>query len=228
MDRRDRKTLKSYFRRGDVPTEEQFAELIDSVPNIAEDGQVVCTEEGWAFHPKAGGKMRVTLHEADGQPAAWTLELNPGRGLAIVNGVGETLLELKQDRRIVLHAAIETEEGEDEPEHGPEDYRKIKADKQWANLVEIADSKESSRVYTVVAIFRDTDLGVCRLTSATAVSLAPVEQWVESSRKHWWGWSGRIRLRWHTEGGRSVLQIRSTSRSLSGNIFCRVTEVFRK
>ena len=38
--RRNRSVLKSYFQKGDVPTEQQFAELIDSVSNIVEDGQV--------------------------------------------------------------------------------------------------------------------------------------------------------------------------------------------
>ena len=37
--RRNRSVLKSYFQKGDVPTEQQFAELIDSVSNIVEDGR---------------------------------------------------------------------------------------------------------------------------------------------------------------------------------------------
>ena len=32
--RKNRETLKGYFKKGGVPTEEQFAGLIDSVPNI--------------------------------------------------------------------------------------------------------------------------------------------------------------------------------------------------
>ena len=52
MDRKDRHTLKSYFQKGDVPTEEQFAELIDSVPNIVDDGEAVRTEDGWALYPR--------------------------------------------------------------------------------------------------------------------------------------------------------------------------------
>ncbi|MDE8697660.1 hypothetical protein PZH42_26620 [Bacteroides cellulosilyticus] len=39
--RRNRCVLKSYFQKGDVPTEQQFAELIDSVSYIVEDGQVM-------------------------------------------------------------------------------------------------------------------------------------------------------------------------------------------
>lgn len=228
MERRDRKTLKSYFQRGDVPTEEQFAELIDSVPNIVEDGQAVCTEKGWAFHPKAGGKMCVTLHEAEGKPAVWTLELTPDKGLAIANGAGETLLELKQEKKIILHASVEQEEGGTEPVPAPQDYREVKADKRWTDLVEIADMKEGSRVYTVIALYRDKDLGVCKLTRATAICLNSVEQRVESPRRHWWGWSGRIRLRWREKDGKTCLQIRSTRNSYSGRIYCRVTETFKK
>ena len=49
---KDRKTLKGYFKKGSIPTEEQFAALIDSVPNIAEDGQAVRTADGWSFYPR--------------------------------------------------------------------------------------------------------------------------------------------------------------------------------
>lgn len=228
MDRKDRNTLKSYFQRGNVPTEEQFAELIDSVPNIVEDGQAVCTEKGWAFHPKAGGKMRVTLHEAEGNPAAWTLELTPDKGLAIADEAGETLLELKQGKKIILHASVEQEEGGTAPVPAPQDYLEVKADKHWTDLVEIADMKEGSRVYTVIALYRDRDLGVCKLTRATAICLNSVEQRVESLRRHWWGWSGRIRLRWQVKDGKICLQVRSTRNSYSGKIYCRVTETFKK
>jgi len=38
--RTNRITLKTYFQTGKVPTEAQFAELIDSVPNIVDDGLI--------------------------------------------------------------------------------------------------------------------------------------------------------------------------------------------
>lgn len=228
MDRKDRHTLKSYFQKGDVPTEEQFAELIDSVPNIVDDGEAVRTEDGWALYPRKGGKMGVSLHEAAGEPAAWKLTLTSDKGLAIKNEAGEALLELKQDKNIVLHASVQQEGGGDEPEPDPEDYFVIEADKKWATLKEITDIKESSRVYTVMALYRDREFGICKLTRAIAICLNNVEQWVESPRKHWWGWSGYIRLRWQADRDKTYLQIRSTSNSYSGKIYCRVTENFKK
>lgn len=216
MDRKDRHTLKSYFQKGDVPTEEQFAELIDSVPNIVDDGEAVRTEDGWALYPRKGGKMGVSLHEAAGEPAAWKLTLTSDKGLAIKNEAGEALLELKQDKNIVLHASVQQEGGGDEPEPDPQDYLVIEADKKWATLKEITDIKESSRVYTVMALYRDREFGICKLTRAIAICLNNVEQWVESPRKHWWGWSGYIRLRWQADRDKTYLQIRSTSNSYSG------------
>lgn len=228
MDRKDRHTLKSYFQKGDVPTEEQFAELIDSVPNIVDDGEAVRTEDGWALYPRKEGKMGVSLHEAAGEPAAWKLTLTSDKGLAIKNEAGEALLELKQDKNIVLHASVQQEGGGDEPEPDPQDYLVIEADKKWATLKEITDIKESSRVYTVMALYRDREFGICKLTRAIAICLNNVEQWVESPRKHWWGWSGYIRLRWQADRDKTYLQIRSTSNSYSGKIYCRVTENFKK
>ena len=228
MDRKYRHTLKSYFQKGDVPTEEQFAELIDSVPNIVDDGEAVRTEDGWALYPRKGGKMGVSLHEAAGEPAAWKLTLTSDKGLAIKNEAGEALLELKQDKNIVLHASVQQEGGGDEPEPDPQDYLVIEADKKWATLKEITDIKESSRVYTVMALYRDREFGICKLTRAIAICLNNVEQWVESPRKHWWGWSGYIRLRWQADRDKTYLQIRSTSNSYSGKIYCRVTENFKK
>lgn len=222
MDRKDRKTLKGYFLKGKVPTEGEFAQLIDSVPNIAEDGHIVCTEEGWALHPHKQRKMRVTLHEAAGEPAVWILALTPDKGLAITNEAGEMLLELKQDKQIALYASVE-QGGRPGPE-----YREMKADKHWQDLVNITDLEEGSHVYSVIALYRDKDLGVCKLTRATAICLNSIEQWVESPRKHWWGWSGRIRFRWQEKDGKIWLQVRSTRKSYSGKIYCQVTEIFKK
>lgn len=49
--RRNRSVLKSYFQKGAIPTEQQFAELIDSVSNIVEDGQVMRTPQWMGVFP---------------------------------------------------------------------------------------------------------------------------------------------------------------------------------
>lgn len=94
-------------------------------------------------------------------PPHGSLTLTSDKGLAIKNEAGEALLELKQDKNIVLHASVQQEGGGDEPEPDPQDYLVIEADKKWATLKEITDIKESSRVYTVMALYRDREFGIC-------------------------------------------------------------------
>ena len=54
--------MKSYFQRGDSPTEDQFAELIDSVTNIHEDGKVTATaSDGVRLFPAGKSGVAATV-----------------------------------------------------------------------------------------------------------------------------------------------------------------------
>lgn len=227
MDRKDRKTLKSYFQKGDVPTEGQFAELIDSVPNIEEDGQVERTDKGWAFRPKSDGSLSLTLHTTKGEPATWTIHAAGDGNLYIRNRQGEVVMELAQDKTVTLHGKLVTD-GTPKPGPQPHGYVEAQADKSWTDIAEVTHGGEGNRVYTVIAMFRDDDLGVCKLTRATAICLDSISQWIESPKRHWWGWSGRVKLRWLNQDGKSLLQVRSRRNHPSGIICCRVMETFRK
>jgi hypothetical protein len=55
----DRATLKSYFEQGDVPTQAQFGELIDSVPNLDDDGTPATLGTNTFTGPQLFGGNRV-------------------------------------------------------------------------------------------------------------------------------------------------------------------------
>ena len=58
--------MKSYFQRGDSPTEDQFAELIDSVTNIHEDGKVTATaSDGVRLFPAGKSGVAATVFTDD-------------------------------------------------------------------------------------------------------------------------------------------------------------------
>ena len=81
INHKDRNQLKAYFITDAVPTEEQFAELIDGTINQRDDGLVkqagnpLCIE---AAGDSASPKRALQLYEsfADGNPA-WTVSMNP-------------------------------------------------------------------------------------------------------------------------------------------------------
>ena len=170
MEQKNRKTLKSYFEKGDVPTEEQFAELIDSVSNIVDDGQVIRTGNGWLLS-SAGREARHRPSYGYREPAAWKLSVTPEKRLAFKTEKMETILCLRQDKNVTLYGSLHIEGGET-PVPSGDDYLVFPANKQWYDLpVDISHEGFGCRVYSIHASFREQGTGLCRLTRATAIWL---------------------------------------------------------
>ena len=240
--RKDRNTLKAYFKQGETPTEEQFAALIDSMTNVVEDGLPVKTDNGWAFRPGRDGGLDITLHteeyDRDAEPPPWTISVTPDRRLLVRNAGGETVWEATGDKSVTVHgsltvegeiiaAAYRTKSGEDEPASGREDYVTIPADNQWHDLpIDVSGEGFGCRVYRIYASFRERGIGLCGLTRVTAVWLNRLEQQIESPQKHWWGWSGSVCVRWEENGSKPCLQMRSKKKLLSGEVHCRVVKMY--
>lgn len=229
MSQRDRNTLKSYFEKGDVPTEKQFADLIDSVPNFAEDG-MRRDDGGWTFYPTTDKPLRLSLRERSAGDAVWTLELSQGKNLTIANEKGETVMELSQDKSVIFHGTVR-QEG-DTPSPAPEPsgggYITLPADRQWHDLpVDLSREGFGCRVFNIYAAFRNPDLGLNRLTLATAIWQDFAVNKVKSPQRHWWGWSGGVKIRWQVSDGALHLQVRSRRASEKGKIHCRIEEVFK-
>ncbi len=237
---KDRDTLKSYFKKGATPTEEQFAEWIDSTPNIAEDAQVQRTAAGWAFYPEQSGSMDIALYieepSSETKPPLWLLSLTPEKKLIIKNAQGETVMETAQDKATILYGNLTVKneitatayhtEGGATP--GGEDYHTVPADKEWYNLpLDISLEGSGSRIYNIYASIRGKDTKPCRITRVTAICPNRIKQRIESPQKHWWGWGGPVRFRRQTCNGKPCLQIRSKKRLPSGEIYCRIVEMYK-
>lgn len=244
MDRNNQKnrdTLKGYFKKGETPTEEQFAELIDSTLNLAEDGQPVWTDMGWTFFPRYDGCLDIGLYieksAVDTEPPLWTLSVTPEEKLLIRNAQDDAVIEATQDKSVILHgnltvkntvtaSAYKTKGGGSVDPGG--DYLTIPADKQWHDLpIDVSREGFGCRVYHLYASFREPGTELCRLTRATALWINFMEQRIESPEKHWWGWSGSIRIRWQEKRGKPCLQIRSKKRLPSGEVHCRIVEMYK-
>lgn len=133
---KDRTTLKSYFKKGCVPTEAQFADLIDSVPNLREEGGVKVTpEEGLHLHARGPSRTAATLFAADGQPVdgqpadeqpadgqpadgqpadgqpadaapLWRLALGEGDRLELRDGAGRPLLTVGRTGQVSIAGTV--------------------------------------------------------------------------------------------------------------------------
>ena len=75
MSKQDRATLKSYFRKGALPTAEQYRDLIDSAVNQVEDGFDKSKDEGLSLSSTGGSNRLMSWFEGAGSDEpSWVLE----------------------------------------------------------------------------------------------------------------------------------------------------------
>lgn len=241
MDNRykDRNTLKSYFQRGDVPTEEQFAELIDSIPNIHDDGQVKHSlSDGIRLFPTDGTGVVATVFASDpdktGAAPLCRLALDGENGLNILDGAGETVTTIDRDRNVTVTGTVKAARflsGKDDGEESPsDDTLKIKANGYWQTLpveAEAGQEAKGCRVYRISACYVNSLTRKYSTCEATASHSDGYRRKVRSLRKHWWGWSGHVKIRWRRIDGKLYLQMKSKGvQSGSETIFCRIETVW--
>lgn len=231
--------MKSYFRRGDVPTEEQFAELIDSVHNIYEDGQAkVSATDGIRLFPSDKDGVVATVFSSDPEtPGAyplWRIALNGENGLEIRDGKGEPVMTADRERNVTVAGTVKAagfiSDGGDEEDTPATDVLKVKANGYWQNLpVEAEAGKEAKgcRVYRISACYVNRLTRKYSACEAVASHSDGHERKVRSPRKHWWGWSGHIKIRWIKTSGRLCLQMKSKGvQSGSETIYCRIETIW--
>lgn len=225
MDNRhkDRETLKSYFQKGMVPTEEQFAALIDSLHNINDDGYLTSSEDdGLILSPAGKGRGLASLYNRhpsspDARPL-WRISLKDDDSLVISNSRGEDVMSIGPDGSMTMTKGKDLGSEEDMEEKKAENAQdsvgivKVRADGYWHDLpVETAAKRESEgcRIYRISACWHHPGSAKYGFCEAIASHSDGKRRRVTSRRKHWWGWSGKIKIRWQVHDRNLYLQIRS-------------------
>lgn len=79
MPMKDRKTLKKLFRKGSVPTEAGFSDLIDSNINKIDDGLSKSVDSGLMLAPVGNSNKVLSIYDQiSEQDPEWSLELDKG------------------------------------------------------------------------------------------------------------------------------------------------------
>jgi hypothetical protein len=91
-----RSTLKNLFKRGNIPTEVNFADLIDSNVNKVDDGFAQSTEHGWMLSGQGSDHKLISFFDnMRDENAKFNMSLNPNRqsrGLSINNESGDSII----------------------------------------------------------------------------------------------------------------------------------------
>jgi hypothetical protein len=90
-----RAELKEHFQQGKMPTQEDFADLIDSMLNMLDEGFDKSPEDGLKVEQLQGGKLLSFYKDINIGEALWSLELDKAsNSLSFQNGQAQPLLTL--------------------------------------------------------------------------------------------------------------------------------------
>lgn len=233
MAKRNRSTLKNYFRQGAMPLEEHFSDLIDSTVNQIEEGFSKPPDKGLQLTAMDQIHLLSFHQQNDPQTALWKVRFDAFDKLQFVAMVGDKAhSSLTLDRQ--GHVGINTTT----PKHELEVQGviagagrmgtqllsdEIPADGQWHDLT---PALEGCQMFEVVAGVGIRHSGRYALVHAIAINTC--------APSHWWGWlwwrknpiktqqayfrstADKLKLRWkqdtlHGPIRPYVLQIRSNT-----------------
>lgn len=215
MAKTNRRTLKEYFGKGKKPDGGQFADLIDSMLNIVDDGFNKSAERGLLLSPlnEEGAVMEVRRNILDGDPA-WIVALGKQGELLIRRGTEENpLVTLGADGRIMLgdtgkvtlhvKGTVRADSFAGAWLEGA-----VPADSRWQD---IGGMDYGCMGYRIEAACGLKGKGRYALADVTAMHCFGKHPRIWSRRSWFGGRFNKIQFRWRVEGLNCGLQMRTRS-----------------
>lgn len=215
MAKTNRRTLKEYFSKGKKPDSGQFADLIDSMLNIVDDGFNKSAERGMLLSPidDEGAVMEIRRNILDGEPA-WVVALGREGELKIHRGMDEEpLVVLSQDGRMVLGVKNKVNLEVSGSIHadsfvGSYLQGKVAANGQWQNIGEM---DYGCLGYHIEAACGLKGKGRYALVEATAMHCFGKHPRIHCARTWFGSRFNKIQFRWRSAGLNCGLQVRTRS-----------------
>ena len=187
MPTRNRETLKKYFKKGSMPSQSQFEDLIDSMFIKGEDE---FGDTGGDFEIKANAENRLISFFANidelKEEAIWTVNLDETDENLLINDVkGRSLVSLSAKGRVGIGTkkpsytldvrGPTSMKGRIGDHHNIWSQKTFAADGDWHTIINGIDSLEA---YEVVAGVGDPEKDRYALIQAMAVCATPVKPWL--------------------------------------------------
>ena len=107
MPKKNRSTLKKYFKEGALPTSDQFADFIDSTLNMVDEGFDKSTQNGLEISLMEHEKNLISFYrdKAPSDPI-WTVSLDPEKDTVLINKTGQDnvhpVMSFTSDGRVAI------------------------------------------------------------------------------------------------------------------------------
>ena len=243
-----RATLKQYFDRGSMPSEREFADLVDSALNLRDEGFEKTAIDGFKVYQltSSGKLISFFRYDLEGQ-ALYFMQINKDQNLVI----SSTNFDDGQKRNILLgedtgagkslKVGINVAEPEKELDVGgvirstgrigvatteKKEELKVPADGHWYNITELLGGCHAFEVMAGVGGQRK--LGRYALTHAIALNaynqVGPLFNFLNMKKKikyhtsYYRSRNDRLRLRWLDEGNHNYRLQLKSSSNIGDNI----------
>src|SRR5215204_5404119 len=102
MSLQNRNSLKTFFKKGQLPSEGNFFDLIDSMINKVDDGMSKTLDDGLKLSPIGGSDKLISFYKSiEEKSPAWSLNINQGdQNLNFNNHVGDSILTLSNAGKV--------------------------------------------------------------------------------------------------------------------------------
>lgn len=226
MSKRNRATLKKFFKQGSLPSEEYFHDLIDSTLNLTDDGLEKSPAKGLELSTLGNSDSLISFFRNDQR--MWLVGYDGEQNKLLFRGEGNEVatLSLLPDGKL----GINTKDPEWPLDVGgviraegrigiiPTKHQSIPADGQWHNITGVLTGCQAFEVMAGVGKQRT---GRYALMHAIALNtFNPFGAWfnflnfkkrIRCHQAHYRSFRDRLKLRWYGTNRRYVLQLRSNS-----------------
>ena len=238
MAKKDRNTLKKYFQTGRLPSSEQFADLIDSMLNVIEEGFHKTADDGFKISQLDNTGKLVSFYEnIDVKSPVWTLQLDMTSGrlifgnprnpnvlcLATEQCLEAAEAEVAEKVRVGINkkdAAFELDVAGTVASSGRigAEGETIPADGKWHDLTKELDG---CHAFEIMAGAGKKGSGKYALLHALALNTFNSKGKINYHQSHYGSRCNRMKLRWKKKSRRYRLQIR-TKCCYGEGVFIRV------
>ena len=215
----NRITLKNFFRKGSVPTETNFADLIDSSINIVEDGIGRSVEDGFRIAPMGYSKRLLSFYENSQKSTPdWFISLNDGssKGLSFHQTDNDHRLVLKNGGNIGIGISNPTSKLEVKGCIGMDSRKgtfvegQVPGDAKWHDIIAELDEIHAFEVMAQISGKK----GSGRYAIAHAIALATfggyLSKWtIRKTAANYGGFLNQLQFRWTGSVNNYALQVRT-------------------
>lgn len=200
MTRRNRDTLKRKFYDGEMPSANAFADLIDSMLNIVDEGFDKTPADGLKVSQLNKGKLLSFYQNIDIKSPIWSIHLD-GQGDDLAFGTADMTV-------MTLRKAGRDEQGTDVPQmfeldmagcvvsdgrRGRDGSRKVEANGHWQD---ISDTLEGCNAFEIMAGVGKKGSGKYAVLHAFALMAFNGKGDITYHQAHYGSKCNRLQLRW--------------------------------